>query len=156
MKRAGKTFSCTRFFIHLLFNKETKKLYHSERTDPSVITLLMANIVWGILILQNYIDFQSWEKRRCTRKLLLNLIQTRKNNMIYQIKLTDPLNLKKFKICIKVISRLELKFFYRYLYFGSPCIIFGAHSKASFVSCFLAHKNSIEVRAVPQSSKKWK
>ena len=55
----------------------TKEL---EKTHPSVITLLMANILWTILITQNYIDFYSWEKRTCTRKLLLNFVQTSRNN----------------------------------------------------------------------------
>ena len=80
MKSAGKAFSCTLLFIHLLFNE--KELYHWEKTHPSVITLLMAKIVWSILIPQNYIDFYSWENHTCTRKLLLNLIQTSKNNYI--------------------------------------------------------------------------
>ena len=64
-------------FIHLLFNKRTVPL---RENHASVITLLMVNIVWTILIPQNYIDFHSWENRTYTRKLLLNLIQTSKNN----------------------------------------------------------------------------
>ena len=63
MKRADKAFSW--LFIHLLFNKRTELL---EKTHPSVITLLMANIVWTILIPQNYIDFNSWENRTCMHK----------------------------------------------------------------------------------------
>ena len=56
MKIVGKAFSCPWLLIHLLL---TKELYHWEKTHPSVITLLMANIVWTILIPQNYIDFHS-------------------------------------------------------------------------------------------------
>ena len=70
MKTAGKTFSC------LFTYYSTKELYHWEKNDPSIIILMMANIVWAILIPQNYTDFHRWE----TRKLPLNLIQTSENN----------------------------------------------------------------------------
>ena len=40
----------------------------------------MESKVWKILILQIYMVFYGWENRTCTRKLLLNLIQTSKNN----------------------------------------------------------------------------
>ena len=41
--------------------------------------------------------------------------------MIYQRKLTDPLNLKKFrKLWIKVISKLELKFLIDTVILGFP------------------------------------
>ena len=80
MKRAGKTFNCTWLFIHLLFNQRTVSLGDNS---SSVITLLIANIILTILIPQNYIDFYGWEKSMCTRKLLLNLIQTNKNNKWY-------------------------------------------------------------------------
>ena len=45
-----------------------------------VITLLMADIVWKILIPQIYVDFRGWENRICRREILLNLIQTSENN----------------------------------------------------------------------------
>ena len=41
----------------------------------------MENIVWTILIPQNYIDFHIWEPY--TTNLQLNLIQTSKNNKRY-------------------------------------------------------------------------
>ena len=66
--------------IRLSMVIETKELYHWEKTHASVITLLMANIVWAILIPQIYIDFHGWENCTYKRKLLLNLIQTSENN----------------------------------------------------------------------------
>ena len=61
---------------------------YKERTVPfrenssNVTTLLMANIVWKILIPQIFIDFHDWKKRKCRRKLLLNVFHTSKNNML--------------------------------------------------------------------------
>ena len=74
-------------------------MYHWEKTHSSVITLLIANIVWLILIPQNYIDFRSWENRTCRRTLLLNLIQQVRITNDISSKIADPLNLKKFKNC---------------------------------------------------------
>ena len=67
-------------------NYLAKELYHLEKAHPSVITLLIANVVWTILIQQIYTDFHGWENHTCTNKLLLNFIQ---------IKCTDTLNPKK-------------------------------------------------------------
>ena len=58
----------------------TKELYHWEKTHASVLNLLMTNLVWKILIQKMYIDFHGQENRTCMRKILLNLIQTSKNN----------------------------------------------------------------------------
>ena len=42
--------------------------------------------------------FHDWENRTCPRNLLLNLFQTKKEEqMIYETKLTDLLDVKKFK-----------------------------------------------------------
>ena len=57
----------------------TKELYRWEKADASVITSLMANIVWKILMPQFCIDFYDWENYTCTRQLLLNLIHVSKN-----------------------------------------------------------------------------
>ena len=55
MKRAsGKAFSCPWLFIHLLFDK---KLYNWEKTHPTVIALLMANIVRTMSIPLIHIKF---------------------------------------------------------------------------------------------------
>ena len=61
----------------------TKELYNWKKTHSIVITLLMAHIVWTILIPPIYIDFHSRQNRSGARKLLLNLIQTSKNNKWY-------------------------------------------------------------------------
>ena len=44
--------------VDALIISGTKKLYHWEKINTSIITLLMANIVWKILIPQICIDFQ--------------------------------------------------------------------------------------------------
>ena len=57
---------------HLIIwmNLVMKKVYHWEKTDASLISLLMEKIVWGILIPQICTDFHDWENRTCKRKLL--------------------------------------------------------------------------------------
>ena len=76
------------------------KLAPSSSRDVKVIEITPYPEVNGIcpLIPQIYVDFRSWENRTCTREILLNLIQTSKNNkMIHQTKLTDPQNPEKLQ-----------------------------------------------------------
>ena len=75
MKRTSKTFSCTWLLIHLLFAKRTVPLRESH---TGVITLLMANIVWKMLIAQIYLDFHGALGRPYMHK---KNIQTSKNNI---------------------------------------------------------------------------
>ena len=83
-------------------------LCHWEKTYTTIFTFLMANKVWGILILQICIDFHNWENHTCTRKLLL---------IPFRQVISAKLLLKNLQICleiktcpVKVMSRSEFKF----------------------------------------------
>ena len=80
MKRAGKTFSCSRLLIHQLFDKRTVLFVE---THARASTLLMAReilMVWEILIPPTCIDFDDWENPTCSRNHLFNLFEKSKNN----------------------------------------------------------------------------
>ena len=52
----------------------TKELYHWEKIHAGVNTLLTSNIICRILIPENCIDFDDWENRTGTKKLLCSLL----------------------------------------------------------------------------------
>ena len=59
MKTADKTFSCPWLFINPLVKKRIAPL--GKKTHASVVSLLMENKVWEILIAQICIDFHDWK-----------------------------------------------------------------------------------------------
>ena len=80
----------------------TKELYHWEKTHPSLITLLMTNIVWTTLMPHNHIDFiagKAYMHKRATVKSHSN-----KNN-----KWCIKQNLKIHWIDLKNLKNCELK-----------------------------------------------